>query len=123
MVPVASKYKILTAATLSGYLVRNRAGEDLGCVEELMVDWDTGKIAYAVLSFGGFLGFCGKLFAVPWSAFQLDAEQRVLILNVERAALENAPAFQEEEWPDFADQQWGHEIHKYYGLQPYWECA
>ena len=123
MISVAGKYKVLSAATLSGYLVRSRSNEDLGCVEELMLDSGTGKIAYAVLSFGGVLGFGGKLFAVPWNALKLDPDQRVLILDADRRRLENAPAFHEEDWPDFADEQWGDQIHSYYGLRPYWECA
>lgn len=116
-------YKVMSAATLSGYAVRSRDNEDLGCIEEFMVDPETGRIAYAVLSLGGFLGFGGKLYAVPWCALELDAEQRVFILNADRETLERAPAFHEEEWPDFGDQDWGSQIHNHYGLRPYWECA
>jgi len=112
--------RILSAATLTGYLVRNRAGEDLGCIEELMVAPSSGAILYAILSPGG---FGGKLLAVPWSALLLDAEQRVFILSIEGETLRNAPAFHEESWPDFADPHWTSEIHSYFGQCPKSEAA
>jgi hypothetical protein len=120
---VTEKYKVTSAATLSGFLVRNRDSEDLGCIEELMVVPETGRVAYAVLSLGGLLGFGGKLYAVPWPALELDTDQRVFFLNADRETIAKAPAFHEEEWPDFADQSWGSQIHNYYGLRPYWEAA
>lgn len=123
MTATTSRYKVMSAATLSGYLVRNKANEDLGCIEELMLDPETGRVAYAVLSFGGFLGFGGKLYAIPWCALELDPDQRVLFLNADRETLEKAPAFHEENWPDFADPEWGSQVHRHYGLQPYWEAA
>jgi hypothetical protein len=75
------------------------------------------------LSFGGFLGFGGKLYAVPWNALELDPEQRVFLLDADRQRLEKAPAFHEESWPDFGDLDWSSSVHRYYGLRPYWECA
>ena len=60
----------LTSRTITGDKVINMAGEHLGKIEDLMIDLGNGRIAYAVLSFGGFLGFGNKLFAVPWEALQ-----------------------------------------------------
>jgi sporulation protein YlmC with PRC-barrel domain len=61
------KYRrVLAASTLAGDQVQNTAGENLGKVDEIMIDIPAGKVAYAVLSFGGFLGMGNKLFAVPW---------------------------------------------------------
>lgn len=115
--------RILSAATLSGYPVRSTEGEDLGCVEELMVLPHAGKIAYAVLSMAGFPGSSGRLFAVPWSALELNLDKRVLVLRADREQLLNAPAFHEEHWPDFADPGWEAAVHKHYGLLPVWEAA
>ena len=60
---------VLTASTLKGDKVVNHKGEDLGKIEEIMLDLDDGRSGYAVLSFGGFLGMGDKLFAIPWQAF------------------------------------------------------
>ena len=76
------KYRrVLAASTLAGDQVQNSAGEDLGKVDEIMIDIPAGKVAYAVLSFGGFLGMCNKLFAVPWSALKLDEDKILFILG------------------------------------------
>src|ERR1019366_5018246 len=63
---------VLAADTLTGDKVVNRQKEDLGKIEHLMIDLANGRIAYAVLSFGGFLGMGDKLFAIPWSALKVD---------------------------------------------------
>src|SRR5688572_32978390 len=67
---------LMGADTLVGNDVYNHKGEDLGDVKEIMLDMRTGKVAYAVLSFGGFLGMGEKLFAVPWNALTLDTKNK-----------------------------------------------
>jgi sporulation protein YlmC with PRC-barrel domain len=113
--------RVLSAGSITGDSVRNRAGDDLGRIEEIMLDVESGDIAYAVLSFGGFLGLGDKLFAVPWNAFELNAENHEFILDVDKATLENAPGFDKDNWPDFADTTFGSQIHSHYGREPYWE--
>ncbi|HWC96352.1 MAG TPA: PRC-barrel domain-containing protein [Candidatus Sulfopaludibacter sp.] len=113
--------RVLSASSLSGDSVRNAAGEDLGKVDELMIDIQSGKVAYAVLSFGGVLGMGNKLFAVPWNALTVDEDQKCFILNVDRATLENAPGFDKDNWPDMSDPSWGSQIFNHYGKSPYWE--
>jgi len=113
--------RVLSAKTLSGDHVRNAAGEDLGTIEEIMLDVSTGRIAYAVLSFGGFLGMGNKLFAVPWQALKLNERDHEFVLNVDKKRLENAPGFDKENWPDMADPTYGSKVFSYYGYQPYWE--
>lgn len=110
------------ASKIIGESVANREGEDLGKIHELILDARAGRVAYAVLSFGGFMGMGTKLFAMPWQAFQLSETDEKLILNVDRKTLEGAPGFdQEAAWPDFADRKWGGDIHRHYGYEPYWQ--
>lgn len=113
--------RVLAASTLAGDQVQNSAGEDLGKVDEIMIDIPTGKVAYAVLSFGGFLGMGNKLFAVPWSALRLDEDEKHFILDIDKKKLENAPGFDKDNWPDMADTGWRTSIFSYYGAVPYWE--
>jgi hypothetical protein len=113
--------RIMAADTLEGNTVRNRAGDSLGSIEHIMLDVPTGRIAYAVLSFGGFLGLGDKLFAVPWSALTLDADRKCFILNASKEMLEKAPGFDKDHWPTMADQRWAADIHGYYRAVPYWE--
>ena len=79
--------RLMGADTLMGEDVYNQRGEDLGDIKEIMLDMNNGKIAYAVLSFGGFLGMGDKLFAVPWNALTLDTENKRFILQAGRAWL------------------------------------
>jgi sporulation protein YlmC with PRC-barrel domain len=112
---------VLAAATLAGDSVRNAAGEDLGKIDEIMIDIPSGRVAYAVLSFGGFLGMGDKLFAVPWSALKVDEDEKCFILNVDRRTIEQAPGFDKDNWPDMSDAHFGTEVSAYYKVSPYWE--
>lgn len=113
--------RVLSASTLEGNSVRNSAGEDLGKIEDIMIDIPTGRVAYAVLSFGGFLGIGNKLFAMPWEALSLDEDAHEFVLNVDRSMLESAPGFDKDNWPDMADASWGEQIYSHYGYKPYWD--
>ncbi|BBJ22443.1 PRC-barrel domain-containing protein [Candidatus Nitrotoga sp. AM1P] len=96
--------------TLIGNDVYNQIEEDLGDIKEIMLDMESGKIVYAVLSYGGILGIGEKLFAVPWGALTLDTTNKRFILNVEKDQLENAPGFDKDNWPDVADPAWKNEV-------------
>lgn len=117
----AGQRRVVSAGTLTGNDVRNLKGDDVGSIEEIMLETSTGTVAYAVLSFGGFLGMGDKLFAVPWSALTLNAEEHGFVLDVNKETLEQAPGFDKDDWPDFADSAWGRGIHEHYGVQPYWD--
>src|ERR1051326_6207490 len=116
-----SERKVLAASTLTGNKVVNVQNEDLGTIEDLMIDIESGRIAYAVLSFGGFLGLGDKLFAIPWSTLKLDTAEQSFVLNVSKELLEEAPGFDKRNWPDMSDPAWGAQIYTYYGYKPYWD--
>jgi sporulation protein YlmC with PRC-barrel domain len=115
--------RVLTASTLTGDRVRNAAGEDLGKVDEIMIDLATGRVAYVVVSFGGFLRMGNKLFAIPWDVFTIDQDEKNFLLNVDKQTLENAPGFDKDNWPDMADPTWGSRIYSHYGVTPYWQTT
>jgi sporulation protein YlmC with PRC-barrel domain len=120
-IKVPSEPRVLAADTLTGDKVVNLQNEDLGKIEHLMIDLGTGRIAYAVLSFGGFLGMGDKLFAIPWSALTVDTLEKRFILQVDKELLKRAPGFDKEQWPNMADRAWGSQVFKYYGAKPYWD--
>lgn len=113
--------RVLSASSLVGDQVVNSAGEDLGKLDELMIDLQTGRIAYAVLSFGGFMGIGNKLFAIPWNRLSVDEVNKRMILDVDRDLLERAPGFDKDNWPDMSDPSFGSQIYSYYGTEPYWD--
>lgn len=115
-------FSALSASTLIGDDVKNPEGEDLGKIEEIMIDVDNGRVAYAVLSFGGFLGIGNKLFAVPWSAMALDVEDEAFVLDVDKETLEEAPGFDKDDWPSSVqgDHTWLLTVYEFYHREPYW---
>jgi sporulation protein YlmC with PRC-barrel domain len=118
--PNTARRRVVSASTVSGNQVQNLAGDKLGKIEDIMLDDASATIAYAVLSFGGFMGMGDKLFAVPWNALTLIEGEDYFLLDVDEEVLENAPGFDKDNWPDFADRRWGADIHTHYGTTPYW---
>lgn len=95
------------ASALMDLEVKNPAGEDLGQIEDLTITND-GKVEYAAISFGGFVGIGDKLFAVPWEEIQIQRmdDEWVALVNVTEQTLENAQGFDKDNWPNMADEQW-----------------
>ena len=112
---------VLSATAVIGDNVVNRTGETLGKIEELMLDLEKGRVAYAVLSFGGFLGMGEKRFAIPFEALKLDATREHFTLDVDKDKLRNAPGFDKNHPPQASDRTWGAEVYKFYGYKPYWQ--
>jgi sporulation protein YlmC with PRC-barrel domain len=121
--PRTARYTDIAAAkkTVIGSNVVNTQNEDLGKIEDLVLDAGAGRIAYAVLSFGGFLGMGDKYFAIPWNAFRFNLTEKRAVLNVDKKLLEDAPGFDKDNWPNMADSVWGSSIYKHYGYVPYWD--
>ena len=116
-------HNVVAANSVIGTSVQNRAKENLGTIKDLAIDFNEGCVAYAVLSFGGLLGLGDKLFAVPWDALMYDSDEKVFTLEVEKEELNDAPGFDKDNWPDMANEQWGRNVHEYYGIEPYWEST
>lgn len=111
----------LKASSMIGTSVVNPGGDNLGDVKEVVIDPRSGKVAYAVVSFGGFLGMGEKLFAVPFSALQFNPEENEYLLDVPKDRLKMAPGFDPEHWPAMSDEKWNREVYKFYDRSPYWE--
>jgi sporulation protein YlmC with PRC-barrel domain len=112
---------LMTASALEGETVLNRQGDTLGEIEEVMLDVRSGRIAYAVLAVGGFLGIGEKYFAVPWRALTLDTERKCFLLDVDKDTLAAAPEFDRDHWPAMADETWTSNLHQFYRTEPYWK--
>jgi sporulation protein YlmC with PRC-barrel domain len=106
---------LMGANTLTGEDVYNPQEEKLGDIKEFMLDMETGRVAYAVLSFGGFLGMGEKLFAVPFDALKLDTTNKCFVLDVDKDRLKNAPGFDKDDWPDMSDATWQSSVTSFYG--------
>jgi hypothetical protein len=94
-------------------------GEALGIIEEIIVHSESGRVAFAVMSFS-FLDLPIMLFPIPWDAFSIDEEDH-LILDIDKEKLRHAPGFARDQRPDFERPQLSRKIYHYYGHSPFWE--
>jgi len=114
-------WNLLRGNMFIGADVQNPQGQNLGDIKDVVIDRASGRIAYAVVSFGGFLGMGEKLFAVPWGAFaQPKADKDTFVLDVDKERLKNAPGFDAHNWPQMASREWVTSLYSYYNVPPYW---
>lgn len=109
-----SNAMLLSADSITGDDVCNMQDEKLGTIQDIMLDTTNGKIRYAVLSAGGFLGMGDRLFAVPWQALKLDKENKRFLLDADAERIKNAPGFDKDNWPNMADASWNSSVESYY---------
>jgi sporulation protein YlmC with PRC-barrel domain len=120
--PPAAGDELVTANALLGDKVVNPRNEPLGTITELVLDTALGRLAYAVVALGGFMGVGEQLFVIPWSALVRDGANRRFVLDADRARLAAAPhvEFTRESGSSNAA-GWQRELHRHYGARPYWE--
>jgi hypothetical protein len=112
--------QLISADKVEGTAVYNRAGEKLGTVKNIMIHKLSGKVAYAVMSFGGFLGMGEKYHALPWGVLTYDTNMGGYVVDIDKARLEGAPVLAADETSRLEDQAYGRQLHDYYGTRPYW---
>jgi hypothetical protein len=103
------------ASKLVGTYVKNLQGEYLGRVNDFIINKD--RIAFGILSHGGFLGMGGKLVAIPFGALSFEHKGGYFVLDISRDRLESAPEFDRTR---FASPTWAEDVYRFFGLQPYW---
>jgi len=109
------------ASSIIGSSVINPKGESLGDIKEVVIDPRSGRVAYAVVSFGGFLSMGEKLFAIPFSSFEYNVDKSEYVLDIAKERLESAPGFDSDHWPSMAEETWNRDVYSYYQRPPYWE--
>ncbi len=131
--PMEQGFKNLISSSctdLKDYEIFNSQGEKLGNFEDVMLDIQSGRIAYAVMSYGGFAGAGKKLLAIPWDALSIESPEsytgerkpKRMILNITRDKLDTAPTFERDRWPSQPDRQWlARNLYTPYGYKPWWE--
>ncbi|MET0659830.1 MAG: PRC-barrel domain-containing protein [Steroidobacteraceae bacterium] len=112
--------ELMEASTLTRAPVINALGESLGRVRDIVIDVAGGRIAYVVLEFDGFPDLRDKLYAVPWCALTLDADNGCLILNMDKRRLKDAPAFDQEHWRNMGKSEWTVQVDSFYSSEPFW---
>jgi sporulation protein YlmC with PRC-barrel domain len=112
---------LISSDKVEGTAVRRSNGDKIGTIQHVMLDKRSGRIAYAALSFGGFLGMGEEYRAVPWNALRYNAQLDAYELNVTDDQLRNAPLATTDFFESGrADQRWEDDLHRHYRVTPYW---
>jgi hypothetical protein len=111
--------RLIASDKVEGTAVYNRTGERLGDVHNFMVDKYSGRVAYAVMSFGGFLGIGEQYHPLPWKVLNYDTNMGGYVVDLDEETLRGAPTFSEDEGPHWGSRNWDTRIHDYYRVPPY----
>jgi len=113
-------HSLIASDRVEGTVVRRPNGEKIGHIERLMIDKISGKVAYAVLSFGGFLGIGASVLPLPWARLSYSREQEAYQLDISPEELAKAPSFLADKDFDWGDRSQEEDLHRYYNVPPYW---
>lgn len=102
---------LISADKVNGTDIYSRRGDNLGEVESVMIDKLSGKVAYAVVTFGGFLGIGAERRALPWNVLRY-------VVNAEDDVLRKTPVYADN---NNIDPEWGTRLHGHFGVPPYWQ--
>jgi sporulation protein YlmC with PRC-barrel domain len=109
---------LISADKVQGTDIYNRRGDNLGEVENVMIDKVSGKVAYAVVTFGGFLGIGAERRALPWNVLRYDVDLGGYVVNADDDVLRRTPVYADN---TNVDPEWGTRLHGHFGVPPYWQ--
>jgi hypothetical protein len=113
-------HQMIASDRVEGTAVRRLNGDKLGHIERLMIDKVSGRVSYAILSFGGFLGMGTSLLPLPWARLAYNPKFEAYVLDIDDEELKRAPSFRADKDFDWGDRSQEAELHRYYGIPPYW---
>lgn len=117
--PSDTRGRLIAADQVEGTSIYNRKGESLGSIEDVMIDKVSGRIAYAVAGFGGFLGIGNRHYPLPWDKLKYDTRMGGYVVDLDREVLESAPSYSDTDTVGWQDPTWGRRVYEYYGMPPY----
>ena len=112
--------RLIASDKVEGTAVRNVSGDKVGTIERVMIDKRAGKVAYAVMSFGGFLGMGQEYVALPWHMLRYNENLDAYEMNITEDQLRGAPAVGQGWDTGTVNRDWERRVHTYYGIDPYW---
>lgn len=105
---------IISSEKVEGTSVYNEAGDKLGTIDDLMIDKPSGKVCYAVLEFGGFLGIGTDRYPLPWNMLKYDTAMDGYVVPLDKARLDDAPRYAVDDSPEFTS-EYGRRVNEFYG--------
>ena len=111
---------LIASDRVIGTEVRRPDGGRVGRIERLMLDKASGRVAYAVMSFGGFLGLGEDYYTLPWAMLSFDPDADAYVVDLTEEQLRSAPARSPEGGDPDDEREWEEHVHRYYNAAPYW---
>ncbi|ATQ66994.1 MULTISPECIES: PRC-barrel domain-containing protein [Methylosinus] len=111
-------FNLISSQDLEGVTVFDPNGDEIGEIDHLMIDCVSGRVRYAVMAFGGFLGLGHSHYPLPWSSLTYDRERGAFVADVTEQQLHDAPEFSDDSW---SDREWERRVHEHYHARPYWD--
>lgn len=110
-------FNLISSEDVEGTVVYDPTGKEIGKIDHLMIDKQSGQICYVVMSFGGFLGLGHSHYPLPWSSFAYNKQLEGYTANVTEQQLKDAPEFSDDSW---RNRDWEDRIHQHFNVRPYW---
>jgi sporulation protein YlmC with PRC-barrel domain len=114
---VRKTHSLIATNHINGSTILSDSGEKIGTVDHLVLDAVNGKIAYAVVAFGGFMGLGEHSYSIPWGSVRFNPEENVFVTHVTLEQLKSAPD-RPNHW--HGDREWEERIFDHFGVPPYW---
>ncbi len=112
--------RLISSEKVTSTSVENARGDSLGHIDDIMIDKISGRVAYAILQYGSFLGMGGKRFALPWDLLKYDTGRNAYLVDISEDRLKNAPSYDEGSEPAWGDRNYNRQLHDYYGSKADW---
>ena len=112
-------HQLISSEDVEGTTVYGAGEEKVGEIDHLIIDKLSGRVIYAVMSFGGFLGLAHSHYPVPWAALKYDTALEGFRTGISEQQLKDAPEFSDDNWA--SDRSWETQTHRHYGVKPYWD--
>jgi hypothetical protein len=120
MAEITETHDLIASDKVEGTPVFQPDGWRIGQIERLMLDKVSGTVAYAVMSFGGFVGIGHHHYPVPWPMLDYNTEYKGYTVNLTREQIEEAPKLHPEHEDHVWSSEYGHDVYGFYGVPPYW---
>jgi hypothetical protein len=109
---------LIAADKVQGTYVFNNGGDRVGEINDLMIDKRSGQVAYAIMSFGGFLGVGNSYHPLPWSLLRYNTNLGGYVVDIKQSQLEDAPSYEAGAEPAWGDPEYERKLHDFYGVTP-----
>jgi len=114
---VHPNHQLISSEDVEGTNVYDMHGKKIGEIDHLMIDKVSGRVTYAVMSFGGFMGLGHSHYPIPWGALKYDPKLNGYVTGISEKQLHDAPAFSDDSW---SDRNWEQQTYRHYNVTPYW---